>query len=389
MEKELVDKKEKTIPNTDYMEFFPELVEDDNSVVNYTKIPFSQIPALGTAFEPLNAAVQNVFAGSGTTSGLYRVTIPGGTHLAHFKNGAGNLGTVLNANNQIAGQAVLNPLVCNPTMVFMAAALANIDKKLSSIQELQQEMLERLEQKDKTEQRGNLIFLSDILKNYKFSWNNEMYKNNNHVKVLDIRQKAEQMILFYRAQILSNLKKKTLIHGDKDVQKQINKIQTLFKEYQLALYTHSFSSFLDVMLVGNYGSEYLEGIRQKIEDYSWQYRELYGKCYDQLEENYETSFQSSFLKGLQAASKATGEVIAKVPVLGKGPVDEILIETGSKLDKVGSKRIAQQLRKLAERQSACVRPFVENIEMVERLYNNSISMVFDKEAVYLDVVKEA
>ena len=62
-----------------------------------------------------------------------------------------------------------------------------------------------------------------------------------------------------------------LIHSDKDAKKQIDAIQSAFMEYQLALYTHSFSSFLDVMLVGNYASEYLSGIKQKIESYSWQY----------------------------------------------------------------------------------------------------------------------
>ena len=136
-------------------------------------------------------------------------------------------------------------------MIFMAAALANIDKKLDAIQELQQEMMDFLVQKERAELRGNLIFLSDILNNYRFNWNNDMYKNSNHIKVLDIRQMAEQKILFYRDQISSKLKKKSLIHSDKEAKKQIDAIQSAFKEYQLALYTHSFSSFLDIMLYAN------------------------------------------------------------------------------------------------------------------------------------------
>ena len=375
---------------TDYqglinMEFQPVLFEDDYPSGNYTKLPISRIPALGTAFEPLASAVQKVVGSSGTSGGLYRVTIPSGTHLAEFKNGAGNLGTVLNANNQISGQAVLNPLVCNPTMIFMAAALANIDKKLDAIQELQQDMMDFLVQKERAENRGNLIFLSDILNNFRFNWNNDMFKNSNHIKVLDIRQAAEQKILFYRDQISSKLKKKSFFHSDKDAQKQMDKIEASFKDYQLALYTHGFSSFLDVMLVGNYASEYLRGIRQKIESYSLQYRELYTKCYDQLEAYYDSSIQSSLLKGLKTMSRATGEAIAKVPVLGKGQIDKALIDAGSKLDHFGTQRTVQQMRKLVDRQSSCVRPFIENIESVELLYNNAINMVFDKEAVYIGV----
>lgn len=143
------------------------------------------------------------------------------------------------------------------------------------------------------------------------------------------------------------------------------------------------------MLVGNYASEYLAGIKEKIEKYSWQYRELYTKCYDQLELFFDSSVQSTLLKGIKTMSKATGEAIAKVPVLSKGPVDEALIEAGSKLDRLGARRTVQQLRKLVDRQSSCVRPFVENIETVGLLYNNSISMFFNKESVYLGVAEES
>ena len=389
MSNELIENNAMALQTLGIMELSPELFDDETSLVNFTKLPLSRIPALGTSFEPIVSAVQKVFHGSDVTSRLYKVTIPDGMHLAEFKNGKGNLGTYLNANNQIEGQAVLNPLVCNPAMVFMAATLANIDKKLDAIQELQQEMMDFLVQKERAELRGNLVFLSDILNNYRFNWNNDLYKNSNHIKVLDIRQTAEQKILFYRDQISSKLKKKSLIHSDKVARKQIDAIQTAFKEYQIALYTHAFSSFLDIMLVGNYASEYLDGIKQKIESYSLQYRELYTKCYDQLEAYFSSSIQSTLIKGLKSVSKATGEAIAKVPALSKRAVDEALIETGSKLDKFGTERTIQQLKRLVVRQDSCVGPFIENIETINRLYNNSLSMVFNEEIIYLGVAEDA
>ena len=66
-------------------------------------------------------------------------------------------------------------------------------------------------------------------------------------------------------------------------------------------------------------------------------------------------------------SKATGEAIAKVPVLSKGPVDELLIGAGTKLDQLGAKRTVRQLCKLVARQSSCVRPLIENTETVDCL----------------------
>ena len=36
-------------------------------------------------------------------------------------------------------------------------------------------------------------------------------------------------------------------------------------------------------LLGNYNEDYLTGISKKLEDYSLKYRELYTKCYDEIE----------------------------------------------------------------------------------------------------------
>ena len=36
--------------------------------------------------------------------------------------------------------------------------------------------------KEKAELKENLTFLYDVFNNYKYNWNNEMYKNSNHTK---------------------------------------------------------------------------------------------------------------------------------------------------------------------------------------------------------------
>ena len=117
MSNELIENNAAALQNIGNLALSPAMFDEETSLANYTKLPICRIPALGTAFEPIASAVQKVVGGSGATTGLYKVTIPSGTHLAEFKSGVGNLGTALNANNQIAGQAVLNPLVCNPTIV--------------------------------------------------------------------------------------------------------------------------------------------------------------------------------------------------------------------------------------------------------------------------------
>lgn len=52
----------------------------------------------------------------------------------------------------------MTPLACDPTMLFMAAALANIDKKLDAIQDMQKEMMDFLVQKEKADLKGKFEF---------------------------------------------------------------------------------------------------------------------------------------------------------------------------------------------------------------------------------------
>ena len=215
----------------------------------------------------------------------------------------------------------------------MAAALANIEKKLATIQDMQQEMIDFLIQKEKADLKGNLNFLFDVFNNYKYNWKNAMYKNNNYIKILDIRQEAEKKIAFYREQIITKINKKSFMHSDQTVNKQLQAVQARFKDYQLGLYLLGFSSFLEVMLLENYDANYLSGISAKLDTHSLKYRELYSKCYDEIEGYALSSVQSSI-----------------------------------------------------EHQSNSIRPFIENIDTVNELYNKPIQLLVDKENLYFATI---
>ncbi len=169
------------------------------------------------------------------------------------------------------------------------------------------------------------------------------------------------------------------------MKKQTAKLLDLFKDYRFALYTHGFAYFLEVMLLGNFDADYLKSIAGKIEEYSIQYRELYTAVYDQIENYSKSSVQSAVLKGLKTVSKATGEAIAKTPVISKGKVDEALIGAGSKLGQLDSRRMMDTMKVLIDAKDSCVRPFVDNIEMVNQLYNQPINVLLDGENIYLGI----
>lgn len=381
---EASDRKVEIVKAMTNIEYYPvALKEEDVSIEKYTKLPLAKISALGTAFEPLTAAFQSIFLGN-SGGGLYRVSGLKGGSLVSRVDGSGYLGAISRGNNQVGGgMATLNPLACDPAMLFMAVALMSINKKLDSIQEAQKEIIEFLEQKEKSKLRGNLTFLTDVLNNFKYNWTNEKYIRSNHIKVLDIKQDSEQGILFYRGQIDRKVKKQSLFHSDKDVKDKLRKIQSEFKEYQLALYLYAFSSFLEVMLLENFESAYLDGIARKIEDYAFQYRELFTACYDQIEEYSKSSVQSYLLTGLADINKLAGDAVAKIPVVSKTQINETFVKAKSRLEKFSSKRNAQTMNRLETDPSGVVRPFIENINTVNRLYNQPTQWLFDKENIYL------
>jgi hypothetical protein len=137
------------------------------------------------------------------------------------------------------------------------------------------------------------------------------------------------------------------------------------------------------MLLENFESSYLDSVAHKIEDYSYQYRELYTKCYDQIEGYANSSIQSHLMSGLSSINRFVGDTVAKVPVVSKSQLDEYLIETSNQLGKIGSKKAEHTMKQFANTQSSCVRPFVENINIVNRLYNQPIELLFDQENLYI------
>lgn len=362
----------------------PALEESQIGITNYTKVPMTRLASLGTAFQPLATAVQTAVNGAGG-SGLYYVDTAGKT-MFQMKGSTEFIGSLKTADGLVGGgQAKMTALACDPTMLFMAAALANVDKKLDAISEMQQEMMDYLVRKDKAELKGNLNFLYEVFEKYKSIWNNDAQRVANLGEVMTVKRESEAKIVNYRESIISKVNKKSFIHSDKSVEKQLQEIQDYFKDYQLALYILSFSSFLEVMLSANYDSVLLTSITDKLESYSIEYRELYTRCYEEIEEYSSSSVQSHLLKGASKLSSFVGKTVEKIPVVSDGQVDETLVAFGDKLQDLGDERLKKQMTSLIERQSNFVKPFVDNINMVNELYNKPVKVLLDEGNLYIGV----
>ena len=350
-----------------------------------TKIPLANLSALGVAFQPLTSAIQTAVSGAGG-SGIYFVNTMG-KQMFTTSGGTEFIGSLKSATGMVGGgQARMTALACDPTMLFMAAALMNIEKKLDAIQETQEEILEFLVEKERATLQGNLNVLGEVMTSFKYNWSSDTYKQSKIILIQQIKKEAEGSIILYRGQISKKLKKRAAFHSDKVVKELLKDLKSQFSDYQLALYLYSYASFLEVMLEGNFGEHYLNSVEQRISEYSLQYRTLYTECYNLMEDYSKSSIQAGVLSGLAVASKFMGETIAKVPVIRNSQLDENLIEAGSKLDKHGTKRATLALEGLSQTRLSVTMPFVENIRAVNDLYNKPVTYLFDSENVYVQQI---
>lgn len=362
------------------VQFLPTITETSLKEVKYEKYPIKNLVALGVASELILSAIQNLGGKTGR-SGIYRVNTNG---MEMFKSNGEYIGALKARDGGVGGgQARMEPLACNPTMLFMSMTLLTIENKLDEIKSIQQEMLDFLKSKERAQTRENLNTLIDVLNNYKFNCDNEKYKTNKHILVQDIKRKSEQSILLYRDLIQNIMCKKELIHSDQEINSKIKKFDEDFKEYQLALYLYSFSSFIEVMLLENFNKNYIIGVRDKITEYEFNYKELYTKCYNNIESSTEKSIQTILTKWLANASKGTGKLISKIPFVSKGKVDELFIDSENSLREISEKRNNKNIHKLIRNSIKRTNPFVESLDKVNVIYNESIDILIDKNNLYL------
>lgn len=271
----------------------------------------------------------------------------------------------------------------NPILLAMAAMMVQINHKLDAIQQTQQTILSFMQEDKKAKLQGDLNMLSDILDKYKYNWDNEQYRNSYHIKALDIKQDAEHNIIFYQSQIAEKINGLPSIHLDQTVKSVMEKIADDFHNYSMALYLFSFSSYLEVMLLGNFARDYLQAVAHKVQEYQAFYQDQFDKCRGFIEKISGDSVQTKVQGALGQTGKFLGNLIASSPLLSKGPVDEWLKDGGEMLLKGKDEKVAKLVAAFDERQDTGYELFVDSIRNVETVCNDTNGMLFDNENLYL------
>lgn len=361
------------------------------------RLPLDQVAALGVGLASLPAMFRSVTTTINMPTLLQATDKLGNplgpSVLQRFSDGSGTLGSFRDAATGF-GQARFHQvdpgaiqsvatMPYDPTMLFMAAVLAQINQKLDAIQDTVNEMFEYMRQKDKAELRGNVKTLEDVLEAYRYNWNNDIWRKNAHMKVVDIKQESEQAIVHLRAQIRTKVNETGPVELRLAVGGRLDEVLDRLKEYQLATYTYSFAAFLEPMLSENFDEANLNAIATKISDHGNEYRKLYTECYNAIEESSKGSVDAMALGGVSAAFAGLGALIKQTPLGELTPVDEALEEAGRGVGDFNEGQTRALMEKLQHAKAPDTLPFRQSLEAVNDLHNRPHQLATDGESVYL------
>ena len=364
-------------------------------VSNAIKLSFDQIPALGVALGSLPEAFRKITTTFDVPT-LLQPTTKEGVLLNPAilnKTKSGLIGSYFDAENKLAQARfqIVDPgtiksvatIPYYPTSLFIAAALSQINQKLDAIQDTVNEMFEYMKQKDKAELRGNIRVLENTLEAYRDNWNNDTWRNTAHTKVEDIKQESEKAIIHLRSQIKTKLAEKGPIEIRITVDNRLSEILDRLKEYQLAVYTYSFASFLEPMLCENYSENNLTNIASRISDHGIEYRELYTDCYEAIETNAQESIDAVALNGVASALSGLGSLIRQTPIGQFTPIDEALKDAGKGVGGFNNEQTQALMEKLVHAKAPDISPFRESIEAINNLHNKPQQIIADRDNIYL------
>lgn len=165
---------------------------------------------------------------------------------------------------------------------------------------------------------------------------------------------------------------------------KMDKLQDQFFYYRLALYLHAFSSFIEVLLVKNFHTEYLANIIQKIKGAAHEYQAFYTECYDAIDAYSKNTIETHVMGGLSFLSKSAGSLIRSIPFINETSIDEALIDFGNQMEKESTKTAKAAMKRFITNKQSDVQPFIENLQTIDRLYNKPLHLYCDEQHLYLN-----
>ena len=325
-----------------------------------------------------------------TSGNLYRITNLGkNDSLKAMRDGKTFWGSIKKSDGSstMAKLKEVNPnnvMALDPTVMMMSVALAGIEQELGEIKELSKQIFSFLEHEKESEIESDLEILNRSISDFRFNLEDEKYLINNHKQVMDIKRTANKNMLFYKKEIKDDLSKDKLFTTNNSMNSIIEDIQKKFRYYRLSLYIYSFSTFMEILLLGNYKNDYLLSKKNELDELDNEYSEVFNNALEYVKKNANKSLEGNVLSGLGSAGKAIGNLAEKVKIKN---VDNWLNEKGDNLKQSGQNIKDDFATKFDDMKESNSRPFINQIEKVDCIYNKTKEIYFDKENIYLEMKK--
>ena len=325
---------------------------------------------------------------SKTSGNLYRITNLGkNDSLKAMRDGKTFWGSIKKSDGSstMAKLKEVNPnnvMALDPTVMMMSVALAGIEQELGEIKELSKQIFSFLEHEKESEIESDLEILNRSISDFRFNLEDEKYLINNHKQVMDIKRTANKNMLFYKKEIKDDLSKDKLFTTNNSMNSIIEDIQKKFRYYRLSLYIYSFSTFMEILLLGNYKNDYLLSKKEELDELDNEYSEVFNNALEYVKKNANKSLEGNVLSGLGSAGKAIGNLAEKVKIKN---VDNWLNEKGDNLKQSGQNIKDDFATKFDDMKESNSRPFINQIEKVDCIYNKTKEIYFDKENIYLEM----
>ena len=323
-----------------------------------------------------------------TSGNLYRITNLGkNDSLKAMRDGKTFWGSIKKSDgtSTMAKLKEVNPnsvMALDPTVVMMSVALAGIEAELDEIKELTKKVFSFLEHEKESEIESDLEILNRSISDFRFNLEDEKYLINTHKQVMDIKRTSNKNMLFYKKEIKNDLLKDKFFTTSNSMNSIIDEIQKKFRYYRLSLYIYSFSTFMEILLLGNYKTEFLLSKRNELDELDNEYSNIFNNALEYIKKNANKSLEGNVLSGLGNAGKAIGNLAEKVKVKN---IDNWLNEKGDNLKQSGQSIKDNFAIKFDDMKESNSKPFINQIERINCIYNKTKEIYFDNENIYLEM----
>lgn len=339
------------------------------------KLPLGELTSLGVGLSSLSKAGEQ----------LYRVKLPAGATLKRAKDGLFSSSVTLLAGSSAWAkfERAAPGLAFDPAAVAVAAALAQINQKLDGIQDSIDRIIGYLRAKDKAADLAALDNLKAILDEYRYNLDNAQFKRLKLALVQDVNSHAQMRIRELQTHLSEASRKKGLLELRGQAADAATAALDDLKDYQLAVYLHSFSSFLGVMLLENYDAAYLTMKAEDIREKACEYRKAYTACFDAIKSRNRETLDSLVLGGISAGLSGLGHLMEITILSDATDIDEALADAARGIGDFNDSENDRLVHLLMQAKDPGARPFAEGIDAVNRVYNRPYQVLTDGESVYV------